>query len=161
MDKRMRFLVVGLLLTALTRAAAQDGTDAGDSACHSGGRGRLLCATDSLLAEAIRRNDVKTLTRLYADDYHFTTYRGSTSNKEEQLRAFRTGEMRFDSAAVFERRVRLYDCAGVVTGRRRQTATVRGETRTGENRFTHVYVWRRGRWQLVASQNTPVLSPPP
>ncbi|MDQ6633310.1 MAG: nuclear transport factor 2 family protein [Gemmatimonadota bacterium] len=156
----MRLLALGLLLAVVTRATAQDISDSGDPNCRGSVRAQQLCATDSLFADAIRHNDVKTLAQLYADDYHFTTYRGSTSNKADQLRAFRTGEMRFDSAAVSERRVRLYDCAGVVTGRRRQTATVRGETRTGENRFTHVYVWREGRWQLVASQNTPVLSAP-
>jgi uncharacterized protein (TIGR02246 family) len=107
---------------------------------------------------ATSHNDVAALAHIYAADYHFTTVRGTTAGRTDQLRAFESGEMRFESATVSDRRVRIYDCAAVVTGRRDQVATVRGEARPSAVRFTHTYVWENGRWQLVASQNTPIVA---
>lgn len=154
---RPLFVAVGLAIGSVCRA--QDSVD--ERACQSSPTARDLCTTDSLLTDATRRNDVRVLSRIYAEDYHFTTYRGSTSDKAAQLRAFSTAEMHYDSATVFERRIRVYGDAAVVTGRRRQVATVRGERRPSDVRITRVYIRRNDEWQLVAGQVTPILAVTP
>ena len=151
----MNKLLVAILFCAASDCLAQGSGD--DRICRTSATARRLCSTDSLLTDATRRNDVATLSRIYADDYHFTTYRGTTANKADQLRAFQTGEMHFDSATVSDRRVRIYGDAAVITGHRRQTATVRGERRPSDVRITRVYVRHNGEWQLVAAQVTPIL----
>lgn len=150
----IRWLMALALGMGASSLAAQVGP--ADAVCRTSQRARSLCATDSLLTDATRRNDAAALDRIYAAEYHFTTVRGTEADRADQLRAFRSGEMRFDSAAVSERQIRLYDCAAVITGRRDQVATVRGEPRPSAVRFTHTYIWGDGRWRLVASQNTPI-----
>jgi len=112
--------------------------------------------------EATRRNDVDALARIYGDDYLFVTYAGSVTNKEYQVEAFRSGFMRIPARTPEDVIVRVYGDTAVKITRRKQTATV--GLRSGvnrEQRVTSVWVKRRGQWQLVSGQVTPILEPAP
>ena len=51
-------------------------------------------------------------------------------------------------------RITVYGDAAVVIGRDNLKGSYNGVSAAGSVRFTHVYVRRDGRWQLVASQGT-------
>ena len=52
-------------------------------------------------------------------------------------------------------RITVYgDAAVVIIGRDNLKGSYNGVSRVGSVQFTHVYVRRDGRWQLVASQGT-------
>ena len=108
------------------------------------------------LDDATSRNDAAALSRIYADDYVFVAYNGTVHTKEDQVRAVRSGVLRFTSYTVIERTTRIYGAIAVTVLRRKQAATVRGEPRPDDVRATRVWVKRNGTWQLVSAQVTPV-----
>ena len=108
------------------------------------------------LQRANLHNDADALSRIYADDYIFTNYRGRTADKRKQLESVRSGVLVFDSVTVSDERVRVYGDAAVITFHRHQVAHVSGEPRPGDVRVTDVLVWGSRGWQLVAAQVTPI-----
>ena len=63
----------------------------------------------------------------------------------------------FDEYSIADLRIRVYGETALVTGRRHEKARLRGEPRAEDIRFTRVYIRRQHRWQVVASQVTPIL----
>jgi len=53
--------------------------------------------------------------------------------------------------------VRIYGETAVITGR--SPIKVKGQDVSGEYRFTHVWIKRSDRWQVVASQVTRIADP--
>lgn len=106
--------------------------------------------------EAIRRNNVKALDRLMADDYVVTTVNGRVANKSDELALYTSGSRKTQSWDVDNLRVRIYGKLAVVTGRAVVKDTLRGEGREFQFRFTHVWVRRQGRWQIVARHATEI-----
>jgi uncharacterized protein (TIGR02246 family) len=106
--------------------------------------------------EAILRNDVRALDRLMADDYVVTTVGGRVANKSDELALYRSGSRRTQSWDADDIRVRIYGNVAVVTGQAVVKDTLRGEGRDFQFRFTHVWVRRQGRWQIVARHTTDI-----
>ena len=102
---------------------------------------------------AIKNGDEKTLDAIYADDFSAITGAGTVINKQQLMVVFR----RNDPSIIFttdEISVRLLGGIALFTGR------LTGRTGSGEivsrSRFSHLFVRRRGRWQCVAGQSTPL-----
>jgi ketosteroid isomerase-like protein len=115
---------------------------------------------DALAAyeRAILASDTVALKRLWADDYTFINAQGVLATREQRLANFRSGATSV-AEALNQREItaRVYGDAAVV----QQLFTLRGrfggrETDT-EVRCTFVWLWRAGRWQMVANQLTPVV----
>jgi hypothetical protein len=60
---------------------------------------------------------------------------------------------------VDEMKMMLYDKTAVVTGRVTAKRMVKGAQVTGQSRFTDVFVYRQGRWQLVAGHFSRIRTP--
>lgn len=108
---------------------------------------------------AILASDTVTLKRIWADEYTFVNAQGVLTTRAQRLANFRSGATNV-AEAVNQREitVRVNGDGAVV----QQLFTLRGrfggqETNT-EVRCTFVWVWRAGRWQMVANQLTPVAS---
>ncbi|HYE72519.1 MAG TPA: nuclear transport factor 2 family protein [Blastocatellia bacterium] len=101
--------------------------------------------------QAIKAGDVKTLDKIYADDFAGVASGGRAVNKGQLMELFK----RVDPRVTFttdDLKVRLFGETGIVTGR------VTGKMQAGEVvsafSYLHVYVKREGRWQMVAGQST-------
>lgn len=158
-QNRMKGLVV-LLVALLARGSlAQDGNYL--ERCDLNAAARAVCDTEARLTDALRRNDATLLSDIYADEFQLINYRGRAVDKAAVLSALRRGALRFDSLATLELRLRLYTGFAVITGRQHQVAREPGPDVTPhpkDVRFTHLYLLADGRWRLVASQITPILS---
>ena len=112
--------------------------------------------------EALKQFDLKSIQSLLAEDYSQTDLRGKMQDRAPWLEYFNSyvaavhsGDAKFD--ITFEdAKVRVYGNAAVVTG----GATVKGQRKgvpvNNVTRFTNVWVKRRGTWQLISYQATPV-----
>jgi ketosteroid isomerase-like protein len=109
---------------------------------------------------ALARNDLAAVERIVADDYVITAAEGVVLNKEQDLAPLRSGTTKFDSASAEDVNVRVFGSTAIVTGIAAFSVRVRGKTLDLRERFTDVYVKRKGRWQPVSSHTTP-LPPPP
>ena len=102
---------------------------------------------------AIAAKDFATLERIYAEDF-----RGIIGNGEIADRAFLFNIFRNDDPTLKfttdELLVRQFGDAAIVTGR---LTARRGEEIASQQRFSHFFVKREGRWVIVAAEGTPVL----
>jgi hypothetical protein len=108
-----------------------------------------LCRREADADRAIMTRDRPFLTDLYADEFQHVNYIGGLADKKDEIDFFTSpnvtiGEARIDSCAA-----RRYGDVAVATGLNIWT---RAGTLSGRYRFTRVYVYRDGRWQIVASQ---------
>ena len=105
---------------------------------------------------AIVARDIAFLERVLHQDYIHYRPRGTVENRAEYLENRKTGRVDFDSLDADEIKVRRYGDTAVVTYR----STAEGKDQQGtideQRRWTRVFVWRDGRWQLVHSQGTSI-----
>ena len=101
-------------------------------------------------------NDTTAFSRLLAPDLTFIGTSGSFRDRAGYV-ASRSGSWirRAVSFTVTELRVRIYGATAIVTGR--ESTTGAGVENGG--RFTHVWLQRQGKWQLVAVQRTDIAPP--
>jgi ketosteroid isomerase-like protein len=104
--------------------------------------------------EAIVRGDLATLEGILSDDLTYTHATGVFETKAEFLGKLKSGQVKYESFAPQDIRVRVYGTTGVVTGVARVKVQVKGELLQFQLRFTDVYVKKDDRWQMVAWQAT-------
>ena len=103
--------------------------------------------------EAYTKRDIATLERLLPESFIFTRSVGSFS-KSELLHIIESGELTFES---FDRQydaVKVYLNTGVAVGQDRVAGRYKEEDFSGLFRFSNMYVWHEGRWQVVATHST-------
>ena len=112
-------------------------------------------------ANAELRGDTTHLERLLADDYIGIGPLGFLLTKQEWLARHAAGDLKYESFALDEVKVRVYNTdAAVLTARQAQQATYRGNSIPGEFRITLVFVHQQGQWQLVSLQLSSIGQPP-
>ena len=75
------------------------------------------------------------------------------------MNAIKTGNIKLTANEVSDLKVRVYGDTAVVTGKSSAKGTIGGRELKGPVMFTRVYVKKRGKWQSVAFQQTPIVAP--
>jgi len=108
------------------------------------------------LVQAYPKRESAVLDRILADDLTVINPDGSTGDKAGEIGGLRSGKLKLESVINDEIKVRVFGETAVVTGR----ATIRGQIDEqdihDQNRYTSVFVKRRGRWQVIALHLTRV-----
>ena len=107
-------------------------------------------------ADAWIKSDVAFFDRIMADDYTWTSPWGEVLTKAHNLALVKSGEDVITSWVLAEMKVRVYGDAAVVTGRDTIKETYKGEDISSQNRWTHTWVKRSGRWQCVAGHSSEI-----
>jgi ketosteroid isomerase-like protein len=105
---------------------------------------------------AMERVDVATLNRILSDDLIYTHANGMHQTKSELIGVLGSGDMKYESIAPEDIRVRIYNDAAVVTGRASIKIKAAGEEQSFKICYLDVYVKQDGRWQMVAWQSSRV-----
>jgi ketosteroid isomerase-like protein len=104
------------------------------------------------LNAALVKVDIAFLERLLHKDYTHYRPRGIVENRAQYLKNRKTGRVEFESLVIDDVKVRRYGDTAVVTYR----SNAKGKDQQGaideQRRWTRVFVWQEGRWQLVHSQ---------
>ena len=104
--------------------------------------------------------DYKYFDQVEGEDFIFTDAAGTVSNKKQDMageKDCRKTEAKYD---VDDAEVRLFGNAAVVTGRITIVHKNKEEKLlTRRSRFTDVFVWRDGRWQLIAGHSSRIPDP--
>jgi ketosteroid isomerase-like protein len=113
-------------------------------------------------AAAELRGDTGFLETFITDDFMLIGPLGFMLNKEQWLTRFTSNDLRYDSFAWDDVRVRAYGDAAIVTGRQTQTGAYK-ETHDirGEFRVTQVFVRQDERWLMAGIHLSPIAPPPP
>jgi ketosteroid isomerase-like protein len=107
-------------------------------------------------AEAVKRRDVETISRIQSDDFEFTGPSGEIWTKARALEFIKAGNLEIHSFEISEFKARVFGDTAIVNFRVMWNAAANGNDISGPQRMTDVFVKREGRWQCVASQTTPI-----
>ena len=126
----------------------------------------ILAQTESVEQELIKlenewadawiKSDVPFHDRIMADDYTWTSPWGEVFTKARNLALVKSGDDVITSWVLAEMKVRIYGDAAVVSGCDTIKETYKGEDITSQNRWTHTWVKRSGRWQCVAGHSSEI-----
>jgi len=108
-------------------------------------------------AEAVKRRDIATLDRMFADDLFITDYGGATRGKKEELDILMPSTTTRTVSVINENvAVRTYPKSNtaVVTAIVRMVFRTSGRDSSLVMRYTSVWEKRSGRWQLTVLQTT-------
>jgi ketosteroid isomerase-like protein len=100
--------------------------------------------------EAHVRGDADALERLWAEDLEVAVPKMPVMTNAQALAFARSGKMAFQKYETSDLRIRVFGDAAVVTGRLERTRTRNGQVVDDDWRFTKVYIWHAGQWQVVA-----------
>lgn len=113
-----------------------------------------VLTTDNVRIKARESADVKTMSKIYADDYTLVTAEGDIRTKDDQISELRSGQLQFRPIELLERTVRIYNSTAIVQSHERSIIIRNGRDIGGDFRANRVYVKRNGQWQLVLTQVT-------
>ena len=107
------------------------------------------------LAAAWVEGDRLFIEETLADDWSVTDLTGHVLTKAEVLKeVFDSGNRHVVSMQIDDINVRAFGDWAIVTGRTNAAGEYQGEVVEVTLRFTDVFAYRNGRWQVVASQAT-------
>jgi len=116
---------------------------------------KLLRDIEERLATAWVKGDRAFIEQILADDWSVTDLTGRVLKKAEVLEeAFGSKDRQIVSMRIDEISVRPFGDWAIVTGRTQAAGQYRGEVAKVMLRFTDVFAYRNGKWQVVASQAT-------
>jgi ketosteroid isomerase-like protein len=100
---------------------------------------------------AVLKVNTAAMDSLLADDYLGITPNGTLQTKEQALALMRSGQVRFTSLELSDRKVRIYGATALVTSRAEVSGTTSAGELSGSFLYTRVYVRdERGTWKVVS-----------
>ena len=127
---------------------------------------RNAAATDQVLelgqrwAAAERAADADALEPLLANDFLLVGPLGFMLDKTQYLGSRRSGDLRHESLAWADVRVRVYGDAAVAVGTQTQQTTYQGRDASGRFRVTQIAVRQGDLWTVVGLHYSPIAQPP-
>lgn len=99
--------------------------------------------------------DYRYFAQVEADEFVFTDASGGITTRAQDLAGEKDCRKTDGTYDLDDLRVSVYGNTAVVTARATTTSKNRaGQPVSRRNRFTDVFVWRAGRWQLVAGHSS-------
>jgi ketosteroid isomerase-like protein len=115
---------------------------------------QLLYELDQQWNEAYPNHDIKTLDKILAEDWIAIDGTGKIITKQALLERIASNTNRQESFQFDEFNLRIFGETAIITGR----LLMSGQDEDGDfsfnQRFTRVYVHRKGDWKAVATQVT-------
>jgi ketosteroid isomerase-like protein len=101
--------------------------------------------------QIIKAQDAAAIEMILADEYLFTNEDGKVKTKAEDVADYKKGETKIEVADITDQKVRIIgNGAAVETGTFHVKGMNKGKAFDDTERYTTVWVWRGGRWQVVA-----------
>ena len=117
---------------------------------------KALMQIEQDLVEGIVKGDWALFDRYLASGYVFTAPDGNVQDKAQWMADAKSGALKIESSKNSDMRVRVFADAAIVTYRSVDKGTLKGTDISGQYRWTDVFLKRGGRWQIVATQGTPI-----
>lgn len=157
----MKLVMIIALLTVATVSVAfsQTSKPKGDEEERTR---QALMQLERDIGKANIDSDYAFFDRVEAEEFVFTDAGGGVTNKKQDLEGLKqtpNTDVKLVAYEVDDMNVRLYDKTAVVTGRMTTKRLVNGQTMISQSRFTDVFVWREGRWQIVAGHSSRIRTP--
>jgi len=106
--------------------------------------------------EAYETGELSALSRVFADDFIYTTNDGTLYEKAAFISLAEQNPIDYDSVRIEHMQMRWYGTTPVITGLAVSYWTENGAIQRGAGQFTNVFVERGGRWQVVVGHSSSV-----
>ena len=103
---------------------------------------------------ANRTCDYDYFRRIEGDEFLFTDARGNVISKQEDLAGEKDCKPNDNKHEIDDARVLLYGDVAVLNARSTISGVRSGSQFRIQTRFTDVFVWRKGGWQIVAGHSS-------
>jgi ketosteroid isomerase-like protein len=141
-------VIVSTLLPGLLGAQEQD------TAGHASATEKEIIAIENLKNDAMQKGDTKVLEQIYGDSLLFVNARGHLLTKNDRMKEFDSGNIKYVSFRQGEYRFHIYGNTVVLTGIACSVVDYHGTLNRIPRRFTSTYVKLDGHWRFVAHQAT-------
>lgn len=108
------------------------------------------------LVAALVKGDASAVERNMASTCLFTGPDGGRQTKAEMVADMKTGALKMKSSKNDGMKVQVYGDAAVVTYRSTDNGTYEGRDISGQYNWMDVFTKQNDRWQIVATQGTPL-----
>jgi hypothetical protein len=106
--------------------------------------------------KAIQAGDTVVMDRLLASEYIGIDPAGAAMSKAQEIDMYRRGDLKFESIAAGEQKVKVHIGAVIVTGKSTVKGKFKDQDISGDYRFIDVFERKPAGWQVVYSQLTKV-----
>jgi predicted ester cyclase len=106
--------------------------------------------------EAVKSGDLEAFSKMLADDFTYTDPKGVIHNKEVELNFIKNNFIVVQSATIKDQKVRIEGNTAIETGVLRYTYLDKGKPNDFSKRYTTTWIWRGGRWQILADHASKV-----
>jgi len=113
-----------------------------------------LLTIEQNIARANSTCDYDYFRKIEAEEFIFTDSQGNVTTRAEDLAGEKDCKIHNDQHLVDEPRLLLEGNIAILSARSTLTGLRNGKDVHVETRFTDVFVWRDGRWQLVAGHSS-------
>jgi ketosteroid isomerase-like protein len=149
-----------IVLSALRPSLAQMGGDTErDSTKKSVGVEAQIEKLSDEGREAALKGDTSFLEKQTTDDYTSITGTGTVLTRSEIIQMRKSGDIKYSSIDVSDRKVRLHGNAAIFTATADVKGTLKGNDISGKYRIGQVWVKRGGTWKIANIQSTKVQEP--
>jgi ketosteroid isomerase-like protein len=100
---------------------------------------------------AIVHKDIARLEQILGDDFVYIDSAGAVNPRAALIQGIKDSEATIEPFETAEVMVRIYGDTAILTGRFLQKATYKGQSFSGQFRYTDVYVKRDGIWRAVSA----------
>ena len=108
--------------------------------------------------QALGKADTGFMEKYFADDFTGIHSDGKLSTKAQEIDNVKSGNLKWATVDVHERKISVYGDTAVVTALASSTGTLGGKPYSADFRTTQVWVKHKGNWKVVAFQTTRVVS---
>jgi ketosteroid isomerase-like protein len=143
--RRIALMLITVSLLAVPLAWSQEGNS----------EQQINKVIDEVTA-AMLKADTNSLEKLLADDFTAIHTNGALFTKAQEIESVKTGTNKWDKVDVQELKIRVYGHTAVTTLRIFFNGTINGNSYSGTNRATRVWVKQNGTWKCVSYQVTRV-----
>ncbi|MEP6763799.1 MAG: nuclear transport factor 2 family protein [Gemmatimonadaceae bacterium] len=143
------FAIAASSLTTLTVAAQSKHASNNAAAVQ-----RQLLEIEEEIARANRDCDYLYFRRIEADEFIFTDANGAMTTRKEDLAGEKDCKKNASVQKLDEVVVQLHGDVAVISARAAMPGSREGQPTVRRSRFTDVFVWRGGRWQLVVGHSS-------
>ena len=117
---------------------------------HHDGVHKEIEELESQWRDAMLTNNVAAMERLLADDYLGISANGILETKADILATRRSGAVKLTQMELSDVKIRVYGDTAVVTSKVDVSGTSNGRDVSGHYRYTRVYNYRNGQWQIIS-----------
>jgi len=119
---------------------------------------QTLMKMEQEMTDAIVKNDTSVFEKYAADNAAFTDPGGMLATKAQAVAMFKAGDLKIESSKIDDMKVQMFGKTAIVTYRTTDKGMYKGRDISGQYRWTDVFVKTGGKWQMVASQGTPIMT---